>query len=244
VPGDDLVKTLLYSLKKRRLRIRDKDVVVVATKVVSTLEGRLINSRNVSPSPRAKLLARRHGLEPSFVELVLHESRRIYGGVQRALLTLKDSVLIANAGVDHSNIPKGSFVLWPKDPQKSAENIRVGIFKATGKKVGVVIVDSRTTPLRMGTVGVALGVAGFRPVKDYRRKKDLFGKVMLITRQAVADDLASAAHLLMGETCERVPMVLIRDAPVEFCEDNDPKSIVISPNQCMFMRTLKAKNPE
>jgi F420-0:gamma-glutamyl ligase len=89
-----------------------------------------------------------------------------------------------------------------------------------------------------------LGVAGFRPVKDYRRKKDLFGKVMLITRQAVADDLASAAHLLMGETCERVPIVLIRDAPVEFCEDNDPKSIVISPNQCMFMRTLKAKNPE
>lgn len=243
MPGDNLVGILLDSLKKRRLKVRDNDILVVATKVVSTTEGRIVDSNSVKPSRRAEILARKYGLEPGCVELVIRESRKIYGGVPRALLTLKNNILIANAGIDHSNIPRGSLILWPKNPQKSAEEIRRQIIKATGKKVGVAIVDSRTTPLRMGTVGIALGIAGFRPVKDYRRKKDLFGNTMLITRQAVADDLVGAAHLVMGETNERIPMVLVRGAAVEFTDDNDPRSIVIGPKQCMFMKSLKAKDP-
>ena len=242
LPGDDIIQILQLSLKKRRLRLRDNDILVIATKLVSTLEGRFVNSRSVKPSNRARILGGKYGLEPSCVELVIRESQKIYGGVSRALLTLKNNVLIANAGIDHSNIPEGNFVLWPKNPQKSAEEIRMRVFKATGRKIGVAIVDSRTTPLRMGTVGVALGVAGFRPVKDYRKKKDLFGKVMLITRQAVADDIASAAHLLMGETNERIPMVLVRSAPVEFSDRNDAKSILIRPERCMFMKAMKVTN--
>jgi len=237
--GDDFLDVLFKSLRRSRLEIRDDDVLVIATKVVSILEGRQVDLKSVNPSRRAKVLAEKYDLEPRYAELVVRESQEIYGGVRRALLTLKNNVLIANAGIDHSNIPKGSLILWPRNAQKSAEEIRNRIYKATGKKVGVAIVDSRTTPLRMGTVGVALGIAGFQPIKDYRKKKDLFGNTMLITRQAVADDLVSAAHLLMGETAERVPMVLVRGAPVKFSEHYDPRSIVISPKQCMFMKTLK-----
>ncbi len=243
VPGDDLVRIFLRSLARRRLKLKDNDVLVVATKIVSTLENRVVDLNDVKASKRAKLLSKKYALEPGCTELVIRESQKIYGGVPRALLTLKNNILIANAGIDHSNIPKGSLMLWPENPQKSAEQIRKRIFKVTGKKIGVAIVDSRTTPLRMGTIGVALGVAGFLPVKDYRKKKDLFGKPMLITRQAVADDLVSAAHLIMGETNERIPMVLVRGAPVDFSDDSKPKSIVIAPNQCMFMKNLKPKNP-
>jgi coenzyme F420-0:L-glutamate ligase/coenzyme F420-1:gamma-L-glutamate ligase len=243
MPGGNLVEILLESLKRRRLKLRENDILAIATKIVSTTEGRILSFDRVKPSRRAKILARKYGLEPGCVELVIRESRKIYGGVPRALLTLKNNILIANAGIDHSNIPRGNLILWPKNPQRSAEGIRRQIFEATGKRVGVAIVDSRTTPLRMGTVGIALGVAGFRPVKDYRKKKDLFGNTMLITRQAVADDLVGAAHLVMGETDERIPMVLVRGAPVEFTDDNDPRSIVIGPKQCMFMKSLKPRNP-
>ena len=243
VAGDDLVEIILKALKRRRLKLRDRDILVIATKVLSILEGRVVSLESCTPSKRALSLARKFSLEPGCTELVIRESQKIYGGVQRALLTLKNNILIANAGIDHSNVPAGNLVLWPRNCQRSAEMIRKRIFESTGKRVGVAVVDSRTTPLRMGTVGVALGIAGFRPVKDYRGKKDLFGNRMVITRQAVADDLVSAAHLLMGETDERVPVVLVRDAPVEFSERNDPESIMISPKQCMFMKTLKATDP-
>jgi len=243
VPGDDLVKIFLRSLITRRLKLKDNDILIIATKILSTLENRVVNLSEVKPSKRAKFLSKKYELEPGCTELVIRESQKIYGGVPRALLTLKNNVLIANAGIDHSNIPKGSLIRWPANPQKSADQIRKRIFKITGKKIGVAIVDSRTTPLRMGTIGIALGAAGFLPVRDYRKKEDLFGNAMLITRQAVADDLVSAAHLIMGETNERIPMVLVRGAPVDFSDNNKPKSIVIPPDQCMFMKNLKPKNP-
>ena len=239
--GDDLVGIILRALEENGLRLEDNDVLVIATKVVSIMEGRTVNVNSVKASKQARIWATKYDLEPGCAELVKRESQRIYGGVTRALLTLKDNILVANAGIDHSNVPEGNLVLWPKSTQRSAEEIRARLLRATGKKVGVAIVDSRTTPLRMGTVGVALAVAGFRPVKDYRKRKDLFGKAMLITRQAVADDLASAAHLMMGETDESIPVVLVRGAPVEFCDDSDPKSAMITSEDCMFMKNLKPK---
>jgi len=241
--GDDLVAIILRALEENHLQLEDNDVLVIATKVVSIVEGRTVSVNRVKVSKQAHILARKYDLEPGCAELAKRESQRIYGGVTRALLTLKNNILVANAGIDHSNVPEGNLVLWPKNAQRSAEEIRVRLFETTGKEVGVAIVDSRTTPLRMGTVGVALAVAGFRPVKDYRKRRDLFGNAMLITRQAVADDLVSAAHLIMGETDESIPVVLVRGAPVDFCEKNDPKSAIIGPNDCMFMKNLKPKKP-
>jgi len=238
-PGDNLVKIILEALDKQKLAIEDGDLLAITSKVVATVEKRLKRLSSMEPSEKAKKLAERYDLEPSFVEIVLQESKLIYGGVSKALLTLKNNVLTANAGVDHKNVPKGYVALWPKNSQKSAENIRKEMLERTGKHVGVLIIDSRVTPLRLGTTGIALGIAGFEPVRDYRFDKDLYGTSLSITRHAIADDIASAAHLMMGESSERTPIVLVKNAPVKLREKVDPKSTIISTEQCLFAKFLR-----
>jgi coenzyme F420-0:L-glutamate ligase len=168
-------------------------------------------------------------------------SKLIYGGVSKALLTLKNNIWTANAGVDHKNVPKGYVALWPKNSQKSGEKIRKMILERTGRQVGVLIIDSHVTPLRMGTTGVALGIAGFEPVRDYRFDKDLYGNSIHITRHAIADDIASAAHLMMGESSEQTPVILVRNAPVKLCDRVDLNSTIISPKECLFSKLLLQK---
>jgi len=241
-PSDNLVKTILEALNKQKLVIEDGDLLAIASKVVAVTERRLKKLSSVEPSEKAKKLAKQYDLEPNFVEIVLQESELIYGGVSKALLTLKNNILTANAGVDHKNVPKGYVALWPKNSQKSAEKIRKRIQERTGKQVGVLIIDSRVTPLRMGTTGVALGIAGFEPVRDYRFGKDLYGDSIYITRHAIADDIASAAHLLMGESSEQTPVILVRNAPVKLCDKVDPKSTAITPKECLFTNLLLQKS--
>lgn len=236
--GDNLVNIILEALNRQKLAIDDGDLLAIASKVVATAEGRLKKLNSAKPSEKARKMAEEYDLEPSFVEIVLHESDLVYGGVSKALLTLKNNLFTANAGVDHKNAPKGYVALWPENPQKSAENIRGEIIERTGKNVGVLIVDSRVSPLRMGTTGVALGTAGFEPVRDYRRDKDLYGNSITITRHAIADDVASAAHLMMGESREKTPIVLVKNAPVKLCEKVDPQSTVIPKEQCLFAKFL------
>ncbi|UCF59098.1 MAG: coenzyme F420-0:L-glutamate ligase, partial [Candidatus Bathyarchaeota archaeon] len=161
----------------------------------------------------------------------------------RALLTLKNNVLIPNAGVDHKNAPRGYAVLWPERPNESVSKIRNEILEKTGKNVGVLIIDSRVTPLRMGTTGVAIGMAGFDPVRDCTSDKDLYGNPLLITRHALADDLASAAHLIMGEANELVPAVLVKNVSANFSEKINLDSPIISAKKCLFMSCI-AQNQE
>jgi len=233
-PGDKLVKVILEALDEQELTIENGDLLAIASKVVATVEGRLKKLSSVKTSERAKRLAKQFDLEPNFAEMVLRETNLIYGGVSKALLTLKNNVWTANAGVDQKNAPEGYVALWPKNPQKSAEKIRKEIQEETGKHVGILIIDSRVTPLRMGTTGVALGVAGFAPVRDYRFDKDLYGNSIRVTRHAIADDLASAAHFLMGESSQQAPIVLIKNAPVKLCEKVSPKSMLIPRRDCLF----------
>ncbi len=232
---DDLVGIVLAALSKQKLTIEDGDVVVFASKVVSVTQGRLARLDTIKPSGEAKKLAEKYKLEPSFTEVVLEEAEKIYGGVSGALLTLKNGVLIPNAGVDHKNAPRGHVVLWPENPHESAEKIKAEIFERTGTNVGVLIVDSRVTPLRMGTTGVAIGIAGFNPIRDCRAEKDLYGNKLLITRHALADDLASAAHLVMGETNGLVPAILAKGVPFSLTEKTDPNLMLISERNCLFM---------
>jgi coenzyme F420-0:L-glutamate ligase len=238
MPGDDLVEIILEALKSQGLELQDSDLLAVASKAVAVAEGRLVRLSTVKPSEKAKVLAERYGLEPSFAEVVLQEAEKVYGGVSRALLTLKNGVLVANAGVDRKNAPEGQAILWPSNPNQSAENIRRETLAKTGKRVGVLIIDSKVSPLRMGTTAQAIGVAGFKPIKDYRVEKDLYGKRIHITRHSLADDLASAAHLLMGETTARTPAVLIRNAPITLSEDFNMDSIKIPAEQCLFMQSF------
>jgi len=237
-PKDDLVGIILEALSRERLTIDDGDVLVLASKVVSMAQRRLTRLDTIDPSEEAKKLAEKYELDSRFAEVVLSEADEIYGGVPEALLTLKDGVLIANAGVDRKNAPVGSVVLWPEQPHASAEKIRAEILKRAGRRIGVLIVDSRVTPLRMGTTGVAIGIAGFSPIRDCRAEKDLYGKRVLITRHALADDLAGAAHLVMGETEAHMPAVLAKQVPISLTEEADPELLLIAASECLFMSSL------
>jgi coenzyme F420-0:L-glutamate ligase len=237
--GDDLVELVLKFLKAQGLQLEDRDVLALTSKVVSYSEGRIVKLSEVKPSEEANRLAKEYTLKPEFAELILREADRTCGGVEKAVLTLKNGILAANAGIDNKNTPSDYAVQWPKNPEASARKIRDRIKRRTGKNIAVMIVDSGLAPLRIGTTGLALAVAGFKPIRDNRGSKDLFGKPILITRQAVADDLASAAHLLMGEATERTPVVLIKDAPVDFDDGIYGSADMMMPsNECIFMGTL------
>jgi coenzyme F420-0:L-glutamate ligase len=236
--GDDLVSLTIENSKKQGNPIRDKDIIIFSAKVVGASQGRLIDLSKVRPSKKALAISKKYHLDPAFAEVVIKESDEILGGVEYALSTMKNGVLIANGGVDQSNSPKGFATLWPKDPQKSAEDLRRR-FKDAGLDVGILIIDSRTLPLRMGNSAVALGVAGFAPVEDLRGKKDLYGRPMKIKRMAIADDLAAAAHLVMGETSESIPVAVVREAPVRYEETHIINETFIPIDQCLIMHLLR-----
>lgn len=237
-PKDDLVGIVLEAVGRQGLMIDDGDVLVLASKVVSVAQGRLTRLDTTNPSEEAKRLAEKYELDSRFAEVVLSEADEVYGGVSGALLTLKDGVLIANAGVDRKNAPVGFVVLWSENPHESAEKIRAEILERADRRIGVLIVDSRVTPLRMGTTGVAIGIAGFNPIRDCRAKRDLYGNEVLITRHALADDLAGAAHLVMGETVARMPAVLVKRVPISLTEDADPELLLIAARECLFMSSF------
>ncbi|MDH5481505.1 MAG: coenzyme F420-0:L-glutamate ligase [Candidatus Bathyarchaeota archaeon] len=239
--GDDPVEVILKTLKEQNLRLEDDDILVITSKILAYAEGRIARLGEIKPSTKAKKLAKQFSLQPEFAELILREADEIYGGVEKAILTLKNGILTANAGTDNKNAPVGYVVLWPKDAQQWAKHIREKIKHKTGKRVAILVVDSGLTPLRIGTTGLALAAAGFKPVKDTRVEKDLYGKPLVLTRQAIADDLASAAHLLMGEAAEKTPIVIVRDAPVDFDDGIYGSSDMMMPfKECIFMNSFLA----
>lgn len=231
-PGDDLVEEILKASKKSG-GIRNEDILVLSSKVVAVAEGRMIRLRDVRPSPRAKSLAKRAKISAPLAEMVIREADEILGIGGGAVLTLKGGLLCANAGIDLSNAPPGFAVLLPSNPNKAANEIMKKIKERSGKRVGVVISDSTVRPLRLGTIGQAIGYAGFEPVIDCRGSPDLFGRPMRITLISLADLLASAAELIMGETSGRKPVVIIRGLKVKFTEK--PKlSPIVEKNKDLY----------
>ncbi|ABK15243.1 MAG: coenzyme F420-0:L-glutamate ligase [Methanothrix sp.] len=237
-PGEDHVEALRRGLAEAGIRLRDKDVIVVSESFVATGEGRVVSLKDITPSARAIALASRYEKDPAEMELILRESDEILGGIPGVVLTLKDGFLYPNAGVDHSNAPPGYVVLLPSDPKRAASRIRTEL--SNGVRIGVIIGDSRTHPLRLGCVGVALACDGIIPVEDARGRRDLYGKPLRITVKAVADNLVSAAQLVMGEGDEGIPAVVIRGAPVEL-SDSGPAAIPnIPPHECMYIGVLRS----
>jgi coenzyme F420-0:L-glutamate ligase len=233
---DDLLDVILEGLTSCGLEIQDNDILGVAETPLGTTEGQVVKLSNVVVSDEARELAMKYELMPEVAELVLNEADEILGGIPHVVLAIKNNTLMANAGVDKSNVPPGHASLLPSNPRESAERIRNQVKNRLGKTVGVLVIDSRTQPLRLGNVGMALGNAGFRPVADDRGKTDLFGNVMRITRRAIADNLASACTAVMGESDESIPAALIRNAPVEFVDESfDSSEMWIAPPECMYM---------
>ncbi len=209
-PGDDLAAAVASAARRSGRPVEVGDVVVVSSKAVSAVEGRYADLSEVRPGGRARDLAVETGLAPEFCQLVLDEADEVLGAVRWAILTLKRGIMVPNAGVDLKNAPAGMASLWPEDPDGSARRVARGIEGAEGVRVGVVVADSYLLPLRRGTVSVAIGSWGVRPLLDLRGRTDLFGRRIGITQLDLLDSLASAAHLVIGEGGEGAPAALVR----------------------------------
>lgn len=197
-PGDDLAGML--AARAAGEGVGPGDVVMVAHKVVSKAEGRIVRLADVRPGPAAAALAGLTGKEPALCELILAESRRVVrqrGGT--VICETHHGFVCANAGIDSSNAPEGAVVLLPVDPDASARRLQARIAAAVGGRVGVVVTDTHGRAFRRGLVNVAVGVAGFEPVVDHRGARDRGGRVLVATDQALADELAAAAGLYMAK---------------------------------------------
>lgn len=237
-PGDDMAGVLIESMKDAGIKPQDNDILVLAESAVATAEGRVVKLDSIRPGKKAIELSEPYKTDPRKLELIIRESDELLGGIPGVVVTITKGVLSPSAGIDNSNAPEGYVVLLPENPRKSAIKIRQKLMAEYGCNVAVIIGDSRTQPLRLGCVGIALGCAGIEPVEDVRGRKDLFGKPLLITRRATADNLVSAAQIIMGEADESTPAVLIRDAPVKFIEGS--KDIpTISREECLYFGCFK-----
>ena len=212
--GDDLVAHIVQGCAVNAIQLRDADVVVVAQKIVSKSEGRQVWLESVVPSNAALSLAEQTDKDPRLVELILQESSEVVRSKPGVLITRHRLGHVgANAGVDQSNIDQSrgeSVLLLPIDPDASANRIFQSLRSITNRNIGVVISDSSNRPWRLGTIGVAIGAANIRVLDDRRGLQDLFGNDLKVTLINLADSIATAASLLMGETTEQVPVVIVR----------------------------------
>jgi coenzyme F420-0:L-glutamate ligase/coenzyme F420-1:gamma-L-glutamate ligase len=219
-PGDNLARLILEGLERAAIELVDGDVVVLAQKIVSKAEGRLVGLQSVQPSTQAIDLAEETGKDPRVVELILRESRRV-------LRTRDDLIIVehrlgfvcANAGIDHSNVADlsdggdESVLLLPEDPDVSAAKILEELCAATDIRPGVLIIDSHGRAWRMGTVGISIGAAGFPMLLDLRGRPDMTGRVLRVTQVGLGDEVAAGASVLMGQADERTPIVHLRGLP-------------------------------
>lgn len=209
--GDPLGRLVVEACARQGVTLRDGDVLVLAQKVVSKSEGRAVDLSAVTPSAEAsRLSAELDGKDPRLLELILRESRRIVAkGRSTIVVETHHGFVCANAGIDLSNIGTGRALLLPEDPDGSARRIRDEARRLTGTALGVVITDTFGRPWRLGTTDVAIGVAGFAPLIDYRGQTDPYGYELKASVTAVADQIAGAAELVMGKT-SHVPAAIVR----------------------------------
>ncbi len=211
-PGDDIGELLSACISRNGIVLEDGDIIVVSQKIVSKAEGRLISLGQMAPSKTAQELANLTHKDSRLVECVLRESTRVAGVAENALVVETPGGLIClNAGVDKSNVPgKETYSLLPRNPDDSAQRLRSKIKEITGRTVGVIICDTYSRPFRNGIVEFALGVSGVKPFKDYRGMRDLFGHQLRFKVVAVADEIAAAAELVMGQGAEGIPAAIVK----------------------------------
>lgn len=218
--GDHLADIILKSLQESNQELQDDDILVLAQKIISKAEGRMVNLASIHPSPRAIQLGEETEKDPRVVELMLQESSEVLRSRKGVIVVEhKLGFVCANAGIDHSNVmgagdSNEEFVLLlPEDPDTSAKQLRDQILQSTGKRIGVMIIDSHGRAWRNGTVGICIGLSGIPALVDERGWHDLFGYTLKATIVAVADELAAAASLMMGQAAEGTPVVHVRGFP-------------------------------
>jgi coenzyme F420-0:L-glutamate ligase len=235
----DLTTTLIDALRAAGETLQQGDVLAVSSKYAAISEGRIVRLDSLVITPEAETVAARYSMNPRIAQLVLNEADHVFGGIPGFLLTFKDGILSPNAGIDRSNIPNGYAVLFPKDPYGSAAALRTGLRARLGVDIGVILTDSWLMPGRLGTTGVALATAGFKPIQDERGKIDLFGNPMQVTQRGIADTICAAAQLVMGERDEATPLVIVRNTGVPLTDEPiTAADVSIDWHWCIYVQSL------
>jgi len=218
--GDDLASLIFEAMTRIDLSLENDDILVLAQKIVSKSEGRLVNLSAVPPSPAAYELAKRVDKDVRLLELILRESKEVLRTRGEVIIVEhRLGFICANAGIDHSNVRQKMdnedqwVLLLPEDPDASAQKIRERLEEASGARLGVMIIDSHGRAWRLGTVGVAIGLSGMPGLVDLRGQPDLFDFKLQVTQVGAADELAAAASLVMGQAAEGTPVVHVRGFP-------------------------------
>jgi coenzyme F420-0:L-glutamate ligase/coenzyme F420-1:gamma-L-glutamate ligase len=236
--GDDLAALVIEALRRASEPLAERDVVIVAQKIVSKSERRLVRLTDVTPGDRARELAAVCRKDPRLVELVLRESTDVVRCVKDILIVRhRLGFVVANAGVDQSNVEGDGALalLLPIDPDASAARLRDAIAHAMGVRIGVVVSDSFGRPWRMGVTGTCIGCAGIASLVDQRGRTDRFGRALQVTQIAAGDAIAAAAVLAMGEADEGRPLVIARGLPAEWLQDGIPaQRLVRAPSEDLF----------
>lgn len=235
--GDNLAELICRASERQGTPIQNGDIIVVTHVIVSRAEGRVVNLDEVTPSLFAKTVAELYEKDPAMVEIVLREAKSIRRMADGKIITeTKHGFVCANSGVDKSNVPGERFVaLLPEDPDASAAKIRREIKRLTGCDVAVIISDTHGRPLREGEINVAVGVSGLKPLRDRRGEKDLFGYILRVKQTAVADELCSAAELVIGQADEGVPVAIIRGYKYTKSENARATELIRSREKDLFL---------
>lgn len=233
----DIAKLICNAARQQGTPVQDDDIIIITHVFASRAEGSVVNLDTIVPSEFAKTWAKKFDKDPALVEVVLRESKRIVRMDYGKLITeTKHGFICANAGVDRSNVlGERNVALLPKNPDSSARKIRRRIKKLTGKDVAVIISDTHGRPLRQGEINIAIGVAGINPIRDRRGETDLFGYVLKIKRTAVADELASAAELAIGQANEGIPVAIIRGYPYSKSEKGKTTELIRPKREDLFI---------
>jgi len=214
-PNDNLIDIILSSLHKSNslgIKIKNKDILVIAQKIISKQEGMFVELARVIPSKQALEIKKSVDKDPRLIELILQESRKIIKIFNKTMIVeTNQGFICANAGIDQSNVSKNQdkVLLLPRNPDQTASRIRREIKRKTGKEIAVIISDTFGRPFRNGQTNVAIGVSGVKPIKSYIGKKDMYGNVLKVTEIAIADEIAGASELVMGKS-NKIPAVIIR----------------------------------
>ena len=233
----DLFNEITKTLSENGVLLENGDVIVISSKYIASSQGRILDIDKVTISENANHVSKKYKMDPKFVEIVLRESDKIFGGISGFIITSSDNILAPNAGIAKSNSNGTRLMLYPENPYQIAEILKRKIFFDYSVHVGIIITDSRLMPARVGTVGVAIACSGLEPVKDLRGQHDLDGNPLKVTFQATADNLASIANHKMGEGSESQPIAIVRDSECELTSRKiEPTEMSISHEECVYVR--------
>jgi len=235
--GDDIGELICKTAERQGTPIQEGDIIVVTHVIVSRAEGNVIDLDGVTPSDFAKNIATQFNKDPALVEVVLREAKAIVRmGDGHIIAETNHGFICANAGVDRSNVPgERNVAPLPMDPDSSARRFRERIRQLTGKDVAVIISDTHGRALRNGEINVAVGIAGMKPIRDRRGETDLFGYTIKIKQTAIADELSSAAELVIGQVDEGIPVAIIRGYPYGKSEEATARDLVRPKEKCLFL---------